>query len=124
MIKDVVAGIEDSIKDPDGLTRRLELIMDCSSDEPGAAGNQDRHERWLAERGSGSDTSKRQPPATLRTEIAPSCDSTTPRAMANPRPAPPSSPLRDGVPRQPASKTRARLVSGMPPQLSMTATRM
>ena len=42
----------------------------------------------------------------------PPCDSTTPRAMARPSPAPPSSPLRDGVPRQPVSNTRA----GWPPE--------
>ena len=73
--------------------------------------------------GLGSRSSKRQPPATLLTAIRPSCASTTPRAMASPRPAPPSSPLRDGVPRQPTSKTRPRFSSGIPPQPSITATR-
>src|SRR5215217_4198968 len=124
MIEDVVLRVQCSVEYPNLMPGGPKLIINRAADETGPSGKQYFHVERPTGPEAGRDTSKRQPPATLRTEISPSCDSTTPRAMASPRPAPPSSPLREGVPRQPASKTRGRFASGIPPQLSMTATEM
>ena len=124
MISNVVPSVEYPVEGTDRVPGRRELIMNWPTDKTGGAGEQYVHAEWLAGCGTGKATSKRQPPSMLDTEISPPCDSTTPRAIARPRPAPPSSPLRDGVPRQPASNTRERLAWGIPPQLSLTATRI
>jgi hypothetical protein len=87
MIGDVIPPVEDAIEDTDLVPGRCELIMSCSADETGTAGEQHLHMERLAGGGTGKATSKRQPPSTLRTEISPPCDSTMLRAIARPRPA-------------------------------------
>ena len=72
------------------------------ADEASSASQQHLHRRTLW-RACGSATSKQQPVSVLRTAISPWWDSTTPRAMARPSPAPPSVELvRD----YPASRCR------------------
>jgi hypothetical protein len=43
MIENVVTYVDGSIKHPNRVARRLELIMDGTADETSAAGDQDRH---------------------------------------------------------------------------------
>ena len=74
MIENVVSLVNDPIKDSHCVPHRRESIMNWPADESGASGDQDVHARWLAGRGAGRETSKRQPPSTLRTEISPSWD--------------------------------------------------
>jgi len=70
---------------------------------------------------AGRHTSNRQPPTTLRTPTRPPCASTRPRTMARPSPPPASDGVRARSPRTATSKTRPRSSSGMPPQVSETA---
>src|SRR4029453_10903488 len=121
-VGDVIPCVERTVEDRDvspGLTQRS---FRWAADEASSASEQHLHERtlWFT---CGSASSKQQPVSVLRTEILPWWASTTPRAMARPRPAPPSVMPRAGLPPHPVSKTRSRYASGIPPHQSCTAIR-
>src|SRR5690606_7108379 len=98
-------------------------VDDVGADEAGAAGDEGPHRGAPTVVGStGNRTTKRAPPSALDTVMSPWWAWTRAWAMARPRPAPPVPGVRASSPRKPASKTRSRWSSGIPPPVSATVT--